>query len=227
MTTPAMTPEMAAALRRPFAAEEIGKLPKVTCGDCAKKDRQCGKHSRRTCRTCKAFVSTAHIHIDYVGHAHVRERLLQVDPSWNWEPVALDHDGLPQLDKDGGLWIRLTVGGVTRLGYGDAPGKRAATKELIGDALRNAAMSFGVALDLWKKETPPVVEQDEAPTPLPDRPDELRAQIAVLARAKRLSVEEVAADFYQWTQGKDIRSASVPVLAEYKAYLEQRSAGES
>src|SRR5690606_32615245 len=38
--------------------------------------------------------------------------------------------------------------GVTRIGVGD--GKSA--KECIGDAIRNAAMRFGVALDLWAKE---------------------------------------------------------------------------
>ncbi|MBK9181443.1 MAG: hypothetical protein IPM45_18175 [Acidimicrobiales bacterium] len=49
-----------------------------------------------------------------------------------------------------GLWIRLTVCGVTRLGYGSCPaGQIDSQKVLVGDAIRNAAMSFGVALDLW------------------------------------------------------------------------------
>jgi hypothetical protein len=40
------------------------------------------------------------------------------------------------------------------LGYGDAAGKKGpnAVKEAIGDAIRNAAMRRGVALDLWAKE---------------------------------------------------------------------------
>jgi hypothetical protein len=62
--------------------------------------------------------------------------------------MALDQYGSPQCDRDGNLWIRLTVCGVTRLGVGD--GKN--MKERIGDAIRNAAMRFGVALDLWAKE---------------------------------------------------------------------------
>jgi hypothetical protein len=51
------------------------------------------------------------------------------------------------------MWIKLTVCGVTRLGYGHAEGKQGgdAIKEVIGDALRNAAMRFGAALDLWHK----------------------------------------------------------------------------
>jgi hypothetical protein len=42
---------------------------------------------------------------------------------------------------------------VTRYGYGAADGKSGgdAMKEMIGDALRNAAMRFGAALDLWHK----------------------------------------------------------------------------
>ena len=98
--------------------------------------------------------------LDYVGHAAITDRLLAVDPSWGWEPLALTPSGLPLLDDEAGLWIRLTVAGVTRLGYGAAsagegraPGDK--TKERIGDALRNAAMRFGVGLDLWSKEDLP------------------------------------------------------------------------
>ena len=62
-------------------------------------------------------------------------------------------NGLPVMDDMGGMWIKLTVCGVTRLGYGHAGSKTGgdAIKEVIGDALRNAAMRFGAALDLWHK----------------------------------------------------------------------------
>lgn len=113
-----MTQELAAELRKPFPKEVIGKLPK------------------------------AGLQLDYLGHAAVTDRLLTVDPEWSWEPVASDERGLPAYDDRGGLWIRLTVCGVTRLGYGDGPDP----KQRIGDALRNAAMRFGVALDLWTKD---------------------------------------------------------------------------
>lgn len=86
--------------------------------------------------------------LDYVGHAATTDRLLQADPEWSWEPLATDEHGLPMLDRSGNLWIRLTVCGHTRIGVGD--GKSA--KECIGDAIRNAAMRFGVALDLWSKD---------------------------------------------------------------------------
>lgn len=89
----------------------------------------------------------------YVGHAALTDRLLDVDPAWSWKPLALDERGLPAIDEVGGMWIELTVCGVTRLGYGDAGQKKGgdAMKERIGDALRNAAMRFGAALDLWHK----------------------------------------------------------------------------
>ena len=96
--------------------------------------------------------------LDYVGHAAVTDRLLTVDPEWSWEPFALDEHGLPALDRAGNLWIRLTICGVTRIGVGD--GKSA--KEVVGDAIRNAAMRFGVALDLWAKEN--LVEFAQAAT---------------------------------------------------------------
>lgn len=95
--------------------------------------------------------------LDYVGHAGVTNRLLDADLEWEWEPMALDEDGLPlfvrnAVDAPVGLWIALTVCGVTRLGYGSVvAGSSDPEKELIGDAIRNAAMRFGVALDLWAK----------------------------------------------------------------------------
>jgi hypothetical protein len=91
--------------------------------------------------------------LSYVGHAALTDRLLDADPHWNWEPLAFSPDGLPLIDVLGGMWIKLTVCGVTRIGYGDAQGKEGpnAIKEVIGDALRNAAMRFGAALDLWHK----------------------------------------------------------------------------
>jgi hypothetical protein len=113
-----MDDEQARKLREPFPPSAIGKLPK------------------------------AGLMLDYVGHAATTDRLLQVDPAWSWQPMALDERGLPALDEKGNLWILLTVCGVTRPGVGDGT----TMKERIGDAIRNAAMRFGVALDLWAKE---------------------------------------------------------------------------
>ncbi len=133
-----MNTEQAKALRAPFPPEAIGKLPK------------------------------GGVQLDYVGHAATTDRLLQVDPEWNWRPMSLDERGLPALDADGNLWILLTVAGVERPGVGDGRNM----KERIGDAIRNAAMRFGVALDLWAKEDlhGDAVQQERTGAGKPPRP---------------------------------------------------------
>jgi len=139
-------------LRVPFPPHHISKLPKETRAqiDARKSDKSLMVWK---CEVCGGPHHKNAVHLDYVGHAALTDRLLDADPCWSWEPVAFGPDGLPVLDRNGGLWIRLTVQGVTRLGYGDAEGKTGgnAVKEAIGDALRNAAMRFGAALDLWHK----------------------------------------------------------------------------
>ncbi len=142
-----------AKLRLPFEPNQINLLPKPF-----KKDNPAGK-----CADCGGWHGLPAAHLEYVGHAALTARLLDVDPLWNWEPFAVDAAGLPALDKDGGLWIRLTICGVTRIGYGDAQGKTGgnATKERIGDAMRNAGMRFGAALELWHKGIL-YMDQDEA-----------------------------------------------------------------
>jgi hypothetical protein len=98
--------------------------------------------------------------IDYVSHADVTRRLLDVDPYWTWEPLWYEENGRPGLERDAhgnpvGLWIKLTVCGVTRIGYGSIESPESgdedldAVKKLISDAIKNASMRFGVALDLW------------------------------------------------------------------------------
>lgn len=119
-----MNKEQQAQLRAPFPPERIQKL------------------------------DAGYAKLDYVSHAWVTDRLLEIDPEWTWEPVGFDSNGLPAFDENGGLWIKLTVCGVTRYGYGEPQGrdKFDARKGCISNALRNAAMRFGVALDLWAKE---------------------------------------------------------------------------
>ena len=138
-------------LREPFPPNQISKLPKPTRAqtDAVRADFKKGIR----CKECGAWHHPDVVHLDYVGHAALTDRLLDTDPHWYWEPVSFGQDGLPAFDNNGGLWIKLSVLGVTRLGYGAADGKKGgdAVKEIIGDALRNAAMRFGAALDLWHK----------------------------------------------------------------------------
>lgn len=154
-----------ALLREPFAANHISKLPKPTKAQTEAVRADFKKGVR--CKDCGAWHHPEVVHLDYVGHAALTDRLLDADPEWSWEPAAFNEHGLPAFDHTGGLWIKLTVCGVTRLGYGHAAGKQnqdpgAREKEVIGDALRNAAMRFGAALDLWHKGQLHADESEEA-----------------------------------------------------------------
>lgn len=140
-----------ALLRAPFPENQISKLPKPSKKQTDELKADFKKGAR--CGVCGGWHQPDVVHLDYVGHAALTDRLLDVDPLWSWEPMGFAPDGTPAFDKTGGLWIKLTVCGVTRLGYGAADGKTGgdAVKEIIGDAMRNAAMRFGAALDLWHK----------------------------------------------------------------------------
>lgn len=97
------------------------------------------------------------VQLSYLGHADTTRALIEADPCWTWEPMGYDDHGQPIVERDGkgnavGMWCWLTVCGVRRPAYGSCdPGKRDAVKELIGDAIRNGAMRFGVAGSLWSK----------------------------------------------------------------------------
>ena len=166
-------------LMKPFDPKLIDKLPRATINADEYK-----KLTKVSCDICGGYHPKAStIHLDYTGHAAVTQRLLEVDPEWNWEPIAIDcSTGAPTMTPEGGMWIKLTILGVTRRGYGNAtmkfgPGKPLTgdvMKELIGDAIRNGAMRFGVALDDWSKSdlhavdpTPDIDVTPEVPETLP------------------------------------------------------------
>lgn len=187
-------------LRAPFPASHISKLPKPTKKQTEEVRNDFKKGVR--CKICGTWHHPNVVHLDYVGHAALTDRLLDCDPEWNWAPVAVNDDGTPRTDENGGMWIKLTVCGVTRLGYGHPDGKKGgdAIKELIGDALRNAAMRFGAALDLWHKGDLHAIEaedaaqasetaddqrppQNDAPAPVEKNPDEIRDGLLKVVRA--------------------------------------------
>ena len=161
-----MTPEVLEKLRAPFPDSVVGKLPREGCYNCGQLRKNGGKPwdccDRHTyfgasspCPDCGGKHGSGAIHLDFVGHADVTDRLLTVDPGWYWEPMALSSEGTPLIGtrkSNSVMWIKLTVGDVTRIGVGTCGSdKLDAEKELIGDAIRNAAMRFGVALSLWSK----------------------------------------------------------------------------
>lgn len=117
-----------AELRKPFPKEVIGQLPR------------------------------GGIKLDFVGHAAVTDRLNTVvgPENWSLEPLAFNEDGTPVITlarNKAIMWARLTILGASKICVGTTEANKFdVEKELIGDALRNGAMRFGVALDLWTKD---------------------------------------------------------------------------
>lgn len=185
-------------LRAPFPENLVGWLPKPML-----KKEEMDKLPKHNCTLCGQYHAVTKVmHLSYVGHAALTDRLLDVDPSWSWEPLSVGQDGYPVVDKDGGMWIKLTVLGITKIGYGEAQavhGKTGgnATKERIGDALRNAAMRFGCALEMWHKgdlnahkinEFIPV--QEPEPAQLEKRPISNKGMNEAMARVKSGELSE-------------------------------------
>jgi hypothetical protein len=241
-----------AVLRAPFDPAVVGKLPKVTCRDCSARNRDCTitSHEKAWCPTCKTRVSTAHMHVDFVGHAVVTDRLLSVDPEWSWTWGVDDPaTGRPSKElsiertPDGepvALWMALTVGGITKrdVGYVEA-GKSEPMKLLVADALCRAAMRFGVALELWAKNG---LESTEAEPGQPStmatangaggRPPLPLASAAIIAGLRgRMNLipdlarrRQVKAEFLdRFGEPDQLRADDVEAA---KAFIAERSAGQ-
>ena len=99
----AATPRALQVLQRDFAEDEIGLRPQVWCPACRDKDKggpqkACGMskdargsggvdHVRAKCKLCGQNITAAHMHLSYVGHAHLTQRLNEADPRWTWRPA--------------------------------------------------------------------------------------------------------------------------------------------
>ncbi len=209
-------------MRVPFAPNQIGKLPKPY-----KKDSQKG-----TCRECGGYHGLPAAHLDFVGHAPLTDRLLDVDIEWTWEPLALAPNGYPLIDEYGGMWIKLTVCGVTRLGYGDAGGKTGsdAMKERIGDALRNAAMRFGAALELWHKGELHAQKEEGEPEiktlPMLQFNDYVQRIKEQITKEKAKAVWQEAVKACSEIGDKEASNKLKDVLLEHAKFIDKASAAE-
>ena len=109
------------------------------------------------------YIQRSGVNLAYVSHSEITRILIQVDPLWEWSPCGWA-DGRPQIHVENGIatmWGILTVHGKSLIGVGSARADKADhEKELIGDFLRNAAMRFGICLNLWSKEA-----NDDSPRP--------------------------------------------------------------
>jgi len=137
--------------------------------------------------------------LDYVGHAAITDRLnAAVGPeNWSLEPLSFNEDGTPVITtrkEMAVMWAKLTILGATKVCVGTAPvSKFEVEKELIGDALRNGAMRFGVALDLWSKSeleshiTPPTDEHPSEPSRQVDDEPITKLSLDLVRQAMRAS----------------------------------------
>ncbi|CAB4171573.1 hypothetical protein UFOVP929_4 [uncultured Caudovirales phage] len=134
--------------------------------------------------------------LSFVGHAAVTEMLLRHDPLWSWVPYAISPlSGEPLMDRDAngrpiGMWIKLTIFDHSRVGYGsveanDRKQDGDLIKEIIGDGIRNAAMRFGVALNLWSKN------DLEAAAPEASPADNVLTQAKGWSKSKRDKIKQV------------------------------------
>lgn len=133
-------------LRRPFPPNAQGKLTK------SKTNRQAPR-----CDICGANHDNpgGGVHVDYIGHAFLRERLNEVP--WSWTPY-LTGAGEPMVvqEKDE-AWMpfRITVMGVVREEVAVCPlSKSEWPKVLWSDVITRGAMAHGVGLELWQKDMP-------------------------------------------------------------------------
>ena len=233
--------------------EIVSKLPKG-------KGRGTKGSDEISCDVCGGWHLPGMFHLDYVGHADTTRVLIEADPLWSWEPLAFTPEGLPLFERTDrgspyGLWIKLTVHGKTMLGYGSCDDNKSdAEKELIGDAIRNAAMRLGIALDLWSKAQqagfdPDANRQDtperqagnrstttrrtkKADPPPPDLPplDELLAELAdTIANAQQAGVKPTETTFdglYQWASESPTRAnAAIAKVKEAIADHVERQPG--
>ncbi len=216
-------------LTKPFRRDEIELLPKPWAKEGKPVD----------CTTCggRHLQGAAAPHLSYVGHAGVTTRLLEVDPTWSWEPLhpdiddralaaVLNNTGLPDnptviLDwlakhsppriENGGIWIRLHVAGFTAIGFGDADGKTGAPRDvkvMIGDAIRNAAMRLGVGTYLWSKS-----ERARAELSRQSQDDDERREVPASGRAERQRAGQAAQGEDPWAV-KPLTPAGREVLSK-------------
>lgn len=144
-----------ALLSKPFPSDQVEKLPKQLKSGRDQPRWQCrqGTQASADGHYCGGYHGRA-IHLDYIGHATITERLNEVDPFWTIKFHTVQPEtNEPKVSADG-TWFVMTVLGIQRVCVGDSGGKPLngnGHKELIGDAIRNGAMRFNVATYLWSK----------------------------------------------------------------------------
>jgi hypothetical protein len=83
-----------AKLREKFPPNAISKLPKPTKKQTEDVKADFKKGIR--CTICGSWHHPDVVHLDYVGHAALTDRLLDTDLEWSWEPVGFTLKACPR-----------------------------------------------------------------------------------------------------------------------------------
>lgn len=154
--------------------------------------------------------------LDFVGHADVTKFLLEIDPHWQWVPIAWDN-GRPAIHVENGIatmWGELRLLGQARLGVGSVDAKKPdLDKELVSDFLRNAAMRFGICLSLWTKQEWDDIDQPAKPAPVRNRSVEASEPVAQ-------DTDELSAEQRQQLQAACAKAGIDPVAMAANAGLD-------
>ena len=176
--------------------------------------------------------------LDFVGHADITRILCEVDQLWSWEPIEWD-GGKPAMYIENDMltmWGRLTVLGKSVIGVGTVKASAIeASKQVVGDFLRNASMRLGISLSLWTKSEWNDLDHNPAPAkrttganakpaaPAAEPTDLIsKTQITQFAQAcakAGLNAEEVGVH-----AGVDIHKATVADLDKLRASFKELAA---
>jgi hypothetical protein len=177
--------------------------------------------------------------LDFVGHADITRILIEVDPLWSWEPIEWD-GGKPAMYIENDMltmWGRLTVHGKSVIGVGTVKASAIeASKQVVGDFLRNSSMRLGMALNLWTKSE--WSELDHTPAPAkrttganakampapPAEPHQLISKVQITQFTQACAKAGLVAEEVGTHAGVDIHKATVADLDKLRASFKELAA---
>jgi len=169
--------------------------------------------------------------LDFVGHADICRILITIDPLWSWEPIEWD-GGKPAMYIENDMltmWGRLTVLGKSVIGVGTVKASAIeASKQVVGDYLRNSAMRLGISLSLWTKSEWTDLDHNPAPakrttganakpTAAPAAPTDLISKVQITQFTQACAKAGLVAEEVGVHAGVDIHKATVSDLDKLRA----------
>jgi hypothetical protein len=170
--------------------------------------------------------------LDFIGHADVTRILIEIDPLWSWEPIEWD-GGKPAMYIENDMltmWGRLTVHGKSVIGVGTVKASAIeASKQVIGDFIRNSSMRLGLGLSLWTKQEWTDLDHNPAPAKrttganakampvAPAEPHQLISKVQITQFTQACAKAGLVAEEVGTHAGVDIHKATVSDLDKLRA----------